>query len=227
MHSLDAWTTGVVEVVPGVPPATISAHLGQPRPDLIRWCVDCDGHRRSSFAIGNQPGAGVRPGDFLIGCAPAHEPRAHPASVDDCCRGCHGCDPAYQLHTPSVRGSQAAPQGTNVTTRPTKFPPWPRRSFADFQPRMHRSTRHTSARPPVQPTETVVIIGRRISHDTLPDPQHWPHHREVVESTRQTPQSEPGHTPLPGTYDTHMVFGVVASRSIRCSALLRLAWLWV
>ena len=87
MHSLGAWTTGVVEVVPGVPASTIPAHLDQPRPDPIRWCVDCDGHRRSSFAIGDQPVTGVRPGDFLIGCAPAHEPRAHPPSITDRCRG--------------------------------------------------------------------------------------------------------------------------------------------
>src|SRR5215211_2724739 len=123
MHPLGAWTTGVVKVVPGVPPSTIPTHLDQPRPDLIRWCVDCDGHRRP---VGYQPGTGVRPGDFLIGCAPAHEPRAHPASITDRCHGGHRRDPNYQLHTANVRGSHAALQGTNVTTRPTKFPAWPR-----------------------------------------------------------------------------------------------------
>jgi hypothetical protein len=81
VDSVGTWTTGVVEVVPGVPAATIPAHLDKPRPDLIRWCVDCDSHRRAPFAVGDQSGTGIRPGDFLIGCAPAHEPRTDPPSI--------------------------------------------------------------------------------------------------------------------------------------------------
>src|SRR5664280_510280 len=75
--------TPVVEAVPGVPAAAIAAHLDKPRPDLIRWRLDRDGHRRPPLALGDQVGAGIRPSDFIIGCAPAPEPRAHPGSMDD------------------------------------------------------------------------------------------------------------------------------------------------
>ena len=88
VDSSGAWTTRVVEAVPGVPAPTISAHLDQPRPDLFGRRIDGDGHRRPSRSVGDHVGAGIWPGDFLITCAPAHEPRAHKESVDGGCR--HG-----------------------------------------------------------------------------------------------------------------------------------------
>jgi hypothetical protein len=122
VDSLGTRATAVVQVVPGIPAPTIPAHLDQPWPDLIRRCVDCDGHRRPPVALGDHLGTGIWPGDFLIGCTPVHEPRAYPRSIYDCCCGSHGCDSASELHTASVRGPSAVLQGTKVTTRPTKLP---------------------------------------------------------------------------------------------------------
>jgi hypothetical protein len=69
---LGTWAAGVVQVVPGVPPPTVPAQLDEPRPDLIRRSVDRDGHRCAPFPVGYQVLTGIRPGDFLIGRAPAH-----------------------------------------------------------------------------------------------------------------------------------------------------------
>ena len=92
------WATAVVEAVPGVPTPTVTAHLDQPWPDLIRRRVDRDGHRCRPLAVGDQLGTGIRPGNFFIACAPAHELRAHPACIDDCCRPGHTRDLASECH---------------------------------------------------------------------------------------------------------------------------------
>jgi hypothetical protein len=70
----------------------VTTQLDQPRPDLIRRRVDRNGHRRRPLAVGDELGTGIRPGDLLIGCAPAHEPRTHPSRIDDSRRPGHAND---------------------------------------------------------------------------------------------------------------------------------------
>ena len=99
---LGTWTTPVVEAIPRIPTPAITAHLDKPRPDLIRWRLDRDGHRRPPLALWHQVGARIRTRDFLVGCAPAPEPRAYPNPVDDGnhARGTH--DFASESHMASV-----------------------------------------------------------------------------------------------------------------------------
>jgi hypothetical protein len=94
--------TPVVESVPGVPTAAITAHLDKPRPDLIRGRLDRDGHRRPPLAPGDQVGARIGPSDFIIGCAPAPEPRAQPNSKNDGSRAGRTRDLASECHITSV-----------------------------------------------------------------------------------------------------------------------------
>ena len=115
-----AWVAAVVQAVPGVPAPAVAAHLDEPRPDLIRRCADGHGHRRRPLAAGDQFGARIRPGDFLIGCAPVHEPGAYPRCIDDlgCChRGRdHDRGLALNRHINNSRSLRTAGQGTNVTS---------------------------------------------------------------------------------------------------------------
>jgi hypothetical protein len=95
---------------------TVTAHLGQPRPDLIRRRGDRDGHRGRPLAVGDELGTGIGPGDLLIGCAPAHKPRTHPYCIDQSCRPGYTNDLASNCHATTVGGSARPPLGTNVTT---------------------------------------------------------------------------------------------------------------
>ena len=149
------WAAGVVEAVPGVPPSTIPAQLDEPRPDLIWRSVDRDGHRRAAFTARDQIGTGIRPGNFLIGRAPAHQPRAYPGSVDDSCRPGDTDDLASRRHTRSLGEVCQALQGTTFPRRPplesaligspavagstrlADHPPGPATSF-DAEPRASR-----------------------------------------------------------------------------------------
>src|SRR5664279_791810 len=94
--------TAVVESVPGVPTAAITAHLDEPRPDLIRWRLNRDGHRRPPLALGDQIGTGIRRSDFIIGCTPAPKPRAHPSSISNCHQGCRTSSLAPERHMASL-----------------------------------------------------------------------------------------------------------------------------
>jgi hypothetical protein len=49
----------------GVPAAAVPAHLDQPRPDLRRRCVDCDGMCRNSHRVTGEPIARQPPMAFL------------------------------------------------------------------------------------------------------------------------------------------------------------------
>jgi len=76
--------------------------------------------RPDPLAVRNELGTGIHPSDFLIGCAPAHEPRAYPRRVGNFDR-CHpGRDHnrgfASHCHTTTVGGAARPAQGTNVTT---------------------------------------------------------------------------------------------------------------
>lgn len=144
VDALSTRATSVVEVVPGVPSPTIPTQLYEPRPDLFWRRVDRDGHRRAPLTVGDQVGTGIRPRNFLIGRAPAHEPRAHPGSIDDGCR-CrpgHTCDFASECHTTSIGGS--APPHKRPTSRalcpPSATRPQPDRSG-------HKQRRSVGAAP--------------------------------------------------------------------------------
>jgi hypothetical protein len=110
------WTSGhrgapVVEAVPGVPTATITAHLDKPRPDLIRWRLDRDGHRRRPLALREQFGARIWTRDFLVGCAPAPQPRAHPKPINDGGHRRRSHDLASECHMASMRSCTGHHQG--------------------------------------------------------------------------------------------------------------------
>jgi hypothetical protein len=108
VDSCGTWPTAVIEAVPGVPAPTVTAHLDQPRPNLTRRRVDGNGHRRRPLTVRDQLGTRIRPGDLLIGCAPAPERRTHPRCVNNlgCCHSGrdHNRGPASNRHTTPVGG---------------------------------------------------------------------------------------------------------------------------
>jgi hypothetical protein len=99
---------------------SFDGRLDEPWPHLIRWRVDRDGHRRTPLAVGDQVGTRIRSSDFLIACAPAHEPRAHPDSIDDSCQPGHTRDLASECHMTSIGGCALPRKGT--TSRPLGAP---------------------------------------------------------------------------------------------------------
>ena len=101
VHPRGARTTLVVEVVPGIPTAAIPAELNEPRPDVLWWRADRDGHRRPPLGVRDEFRTRIRTCHFIVGGAPTPEPRAQECCVADRPEHCGGRD--FACHCPMTR----------------------------------------------------------------------------------------------------------------------------
>jgi hypothetical protein len=136
---------------------------------LIRWRLDRDGHSRAPLAVGDELGTGIRPSDLLIGCAPAPETRAHPRSIDDCCRACRTSGLASDCHETSVGACRGASLGPNVMAH-RDAPSW-RRTACDSARLGSRVGRPRSLgragrrRPAIRPQRSVIGTRRGVDRN--------------------------------------------------------------